>query len=301
MKQPTTQAIYQHKSVLVREVIQYLDPQPGATYIDATFGGGGHTRAILAHEPTCKVIGIDWDKQAIAHNEESIKTEFGDRFSMVWGNFAHLYKILKNQRIKNVQGILADFGTSQFQIHEQPGFSFQKDTPLDMRMSPSHHQVTASEVINTYTEKKLADIFFTYGEEVHARKIARLITMERSKKPITTTHQLVHVIEKVIPHFSRHTHPATKVFQALRIHVNHELDNITAFLAATPAALAPQGRLVCISFHSLEDRMVKNYFKDHANVFTPLTPKPITAQDDELAVNASSRSAKLRAAIKDKI
>lgn len=290
--------IYQHKSVLVREVIEYLNPQPGGTYIDATFGGGGHTRAILASQPTCKVIGIDWDKQAILHNEEKMKEEFGDRFSMVWGNFAHLYKILKHKHISNVQGILADFGTSQFQIHEQAGFSFQKDTPLDMRMSPSHHRITASDVVNTMTEKELANIFFTYGEEVHARKIARLIVQERVKKHITTTQQLVSLIEHVIPHYSRHTHPATKIFQALRIHVNEELKNITSFFAAAPGALAPQGRLVCISFHSLEDRMVKIFFREQSTVFTTLTAKPVTAREDELAVNPSSRSAKLRAGIK---
>jgi len=290
--------LYQHKSVLVREVITYLNPLPGGTYIDATFGGGGHTKAILAHEPSCNVVAIDWDKHAIAHNEERIKEEFGDRFSMVWGNFAHLYKILKHEKIKNVQGILADFGTSQFQIHEQPGFSFQKDTPLDMRMSPSHHRETASDVLNSMTEKELANIFFAYGEEVHARKIARLIVQERVRNPIKTTHQLVYLVERVIPHFSRHTHPATKIFQALRIHVNDELNNITAFLSAAPAALAPQGRLVCISFHSLEDRLVKNFFSQHCMALTTLTPKPVTAQEDELATNPSSRSAKLRAAFK---
>lgn len=297
-KSNSTTPLYEHKSVLVREVLEQLNPQPGGTYIDVTFGGGGHTRAILEQEPTCKVIAIDWDKHAIAHNEERIKAEFGDRFSMVWGNFALLYKILKHEKIKNVQGILADFGTSQFQIHEQPGFSFQKDTPLDMRMSPSHHQETASDVVNTMSEKALANIFFEYGEEVHARKIARLIVQERDKTPIRTTYQLIHLVERVIPYYSRHTHPATKIFQALRIYVNDELNNITAFLSAAPAALAPGGRLVCISFHSLEDRLVKNFFSQHAMTLKTLTPKPVTASQDELGANPSARSAKLRAAIK---
>lgn len=291
-------APYQHKSVLVREVLTYLNPIPGGVYIDVTFGGGGHTRAILTAEPTCKVIGLDWDTSAIEHNAAAVKEEFGDRFTMLWGNFAHLYKILKHEKIRNVQGILADFGTSQFQIHEQAGFSFQKDTPLDMRMSSAHHQITARDVINNSSEKELTHIFSTYGEEIHARKIARLIVQERQHKLIATTRQLVDIIEHVIPHFSRTTHPATKVFQALRIHVNDELNNITAFLAATPRALVKGGRLVCISFHSLEDRLVKNFFNEHALELTTLTTKPITAQEDELEVNPSARSAKLRAALK---
>lgn len=290
-----------HKSVLVEEVLTYLHPQPNKTYVDATFGGGGHTRAILNAQPTCKVIALDWDPVAIKTNAPLLKEEFGDRVRVLWGNFIHIKTLLKKEGIEEVDGILADFGTSQHQIFEKEGFSFATNTPLDMRMSTAHFKVTAADVVNNYSEKDLADIIFYYGEDSKSRKIARAIVEARKKQKIQTTQQLVTIIETVSPRGHRPIHPATKTFQALRIEVNQELKNIQHFLKAAFNLLNPAGRLVCISFHSLEDRIVKNYFKEMQDFGAILTNKPIQATLEEIKQNPSSRSAKLRAIEKNLI
>lgn len=293
-----------HKSVLVSEVLQYLNPQPGNLYIDATFGCGGHSIAILEKEPNCNVIGIDWDQKSIEQNAPILKEKYGNRLNVIWGNFAHLYKLLKHEGIKNVAGILADFGTSQLQIFEREGLSFMKDTPLDMRMSKSHYSITAAHILNTYSEKQIANILFEYGEENQAKKIARAIVEKRKTTQFQTTNQLTELIESIIPRYTdkgkKPIHPATKTFQALRIAVNNELENIQSFLHAAIPFLTSNGRLVCISFHSLEDRIVKNFFKEKESLMQLkiLTGKPITASNEELALNPSSRSAKLRVAEK---
>ena len=290
-----------HKSVLVEEVLTYLNPQPHKIYIDATFGSGGHTRAILEKEPTCRVIGIDWDRSSLDRYAPLIEEEFGDRFIPVWGNFALLYKLLKKIDLQQVDGILADFGTSQMQIADQPGFSLYTDAPLDMRMSAAHHKTTAAELLNTASEDKLLRIFSDLGEERFSRKIARAIVKERGRKRFKTTQQLADFIKGLVP-YKREAkiHPATRVFQALRIYVNQELDNIRSFLKGALPPLAPQGRLVCISFHSLEDRLVKQFFIDQslAGKLKILTKKVVVPSSQEVASNPSSRSAKLRAAFK---
>ena len=201
----------------------------------------------------------------------------------------------KKNKISHVDGILADFGTSQFQLLHQPGFSFASDTPLDMRMAPGHGHITAADIVNKAPVNELATIFYEYGEERHSRAIARAIDEFRRVEPFVTTHQLATLVERIIPAYSRTTHPATKVFQALRIVVNRELENITAFLHQAVSVLDTDGRLVCISFHSLEDRIVKQFFKEHESTLTILTPKIITATEEERTINPSSRSAKLRA------
>jgi 16S rRNA (cytosine1402-N4)-methyltransferase len=291
---------YRHISVLTKEVLTYLDPQPDKLYIDATFGGGGHTRAILEREPEARVVAIDWDQNALELRGAQLQEEFPDRLQLVWGNFANLYKLLKENDIDQVAGILADIGTSQYQITERAGFSFLKDTPLDMRMSPAHQKVTAAEIINKASEEKLRQIFWQLGEESQAKKIVQAITDARRKNTIATTGQLASIIERVIPAGGKRTHPATKVFQALRIYINHELDNLQAFLPAAVRALVPEGRLVVISFHSLEDRIVKQYFNsaESAGELTILTPQPVSASDEEIIHNPSARSARLRAAKK---
>jgi 16S rRNA (cytosine1402-N4)-methyltransferase len=291
-------SILPHKSVLVKQVITYLAPQPGKTYLDVTFGAGGHTRALLEAEPHCTVIGMDWDTVSLETYGIPMTAEFGERLRLVWGNFALLYRVLKREHIKKVDGILADFGTSQMQIMDRPGFSFSRDTPLDMRMSPSHQKITAADIIASATEHELSDIFFNYGEERYSRKIARLIVQERNIQPITTTGQLATLIAGIIGSKRGRLHPATRVFQALRIAVNKELDNITSFLSEAIRVLAPEGRLVCISFHSLEDRLVKQFFKDkeREGILEILTPKVITPSEQEIDRNPSSRSACLRAA-----
>jgi len=291
-----------HKSVLVEEVLTYLDPQPGKTYLDVTFGVGGHSRAILQANPDTRVIALDWDQQALDVYGERLVEEFGpERVRLLWGNFALLYKILKNAGIKSVDGILADFGTSQNQIFQKDGFSVYRDTLLDMRMSPSHQKITAAELLNKATEEKLREIFYEYGQERYAPQIARAIVEYRAQKVIKTTGQLADLIEKAAPaKAKKRIHPATQVFQALRIYINKELENITSFLSAAIPALNPGGNLVCISFHSLEDRLVKQFFKtkEQEGMLTILTPDVVTASEDELKRNPSARSACLRAAKK---
>jgi 16S rRNA (cytosine1402-N4)-methyltransferase len=287
-----------HKAVLVREVLYFLSPQPGGIYVDATFGGGGHSRAILAYEPGCRVIGVDWDKKALELNARELEEEYGERFKTIWGNFAALGMLLKREGIGQVNGILADFGTSQYQISQRPGFSFARDTWLDMRMSPAHQRTTAYDIVNRATERELIDILGEYGQEHRAHKIARALVEARRKRPISTTNELVQVLGTVLRIHGYHKiHPTTKVFQALRIAVNRELDNIHALLVQSPRLLAPGGHLVCISFQSLEDGMVKRFFREHTNQFTLLTPKAVTPDQEELLDNPSARSARLRAAV----
>jgi 16S rRNA (cytosine1402-N4)-methyltransferase len=287
-----------HKSVLKKEIIEALNIKPKKLYVDATFGGGGHTKAILQAEPTCKVIAIDWDKTAIEENGPPLEKEFPKRIKIIWGNFAKLYLILKKENISTVDGIVADFGTSQHQIHFKEGFSFQKDTPLDMRMSPAHQKITAADIINTASEKELRKIFFEYGEETKSKEIAHNIIVQRKEKPFKTTKQLSKIIEKIHPQRKTKIHPATKVFQALRIVVNKELENIEIFLKEAIKKLNPQGRIACISFHSLEDRIVKKIFKDYKAELKIITKKPISPTEEEIKNNPSARSAKLRIAQK---
>ncbi len=299
MKENISQPSIYHKTVLPLEVIDQLALKPHGTYLDVTFGGGGHTRRILEAEPTCTVIAFDWDKIALERNGEPLKACFGERLKLVWGNFAHLERLLKKEKVKAVDGILADFGTSQFQIHEREGFSFRKDSVLDMRMSPGHQKIWARDLLMKLPEKEIARILFEYGEEFAAAKIARAVVQNRQKKRILTTFDLVAIVEQIIPnHKGRKVHPATKTFQALRIAVNNEFENITSFLKTGVRHLKPGGRFVCISFHSLEDRLVKNFFREQKESLTIITKKPLTASETELHENASSRSAKLRTAEK---
>lgn len=287
-----------HKTVLIDEVLHYLSPQPRRIYLDATFGGGGHTRSILLKEPQCSVIAVDWDQKALEQNAPPLVAEFGDRFSTIWGNFSQLPHLLKKHGYEKVDGVLVDFGTSQYQIMEREGFSFAFNTLLDMRMSPAHFKVTAADIVNTASEEELIYIFHEYGEEKFARKIARAIITARGVLKIRTTGDLVDIIVSVIPHRPRFIHPATRVFQALRIVVNKELDNIKTFLLHLPQILHSGGRVVTISFHSLEDRLVKNYLKEHEAEFEILTKKVVFPTDEEVSANPSSRSARLRAAEK---
>jgi 16S rRNA (cytosine1402-N4)-methyltransferase len=289
-------APFVHKTVMLNEAVAYLDVKPGKVYVDATFGGGGHTRAILEADPGCHVIAFDWHRHALDSNGPALEEEFPDRLTLIFANFTQMPQMLKRQGIEKVDGILADFGTSQYQIFECPGFSFAYDSPLDMRMSNSHFRVTAADILAQASADELAHIFYLYGEESHGRKIARAIVEERGRRPFKTTMQLADFIETLVPRRGRGIHPATKVFQALRIAVNHELDNIKTFLQHAPSLLNPGGRLVCISFHSLEDRLVKIFFKEQKEALCNLTPKVVVATPEECKANPSSRSAKLRAA-----
>lgn len=291
----------EHITVLKNETVDALTLKPNGVYLDATLGGGGHTRELLSRDKTITVIAFDWDQDALEKTAEAIQRDYGDRFIPLWGNFAHCYRLLTKANIKKIDGVLADFGTSQNQIHERDGFSFQKRTLLDMRMSKSHHYFTAEYVINKFTEKHLSEIFFDYGQERHARKIARAIVEARTTKPLKYTDELADLITRVTPapatRSRRRIHPATRVFQALRIFINKELENIETFLKNIISFITPGGKIACISFHSLEDRIVKTSFKQNEQLEV-ITRKPIVPSDEESERNRSSRSAKLRVAEK---
>ncbi len=289
-----------HKPVLLQEVLHFLAPQPGKVYVDVTLGGGGHTRAILQTEPSCIVIGMDWDESVINSTGAVLEQEFPGRFIPVWSNFSKINAALQKIGYTKVDGVLADFGTSQIQIAQTPGLSLYQNKFLDMRMSKNLFKVTAYDVIKHYSQKDLAKIFFEYGQERYGHKIAQAIVEARKKADIKTTVQLAKLIETIVPHAKQSKiHVATKVFQALRIYVNKELDNIQAFLVNSTKVSNRDSRLVCISFHSLEDRLVKQFFKElDKNKQIPveiLTPKVCVATQEELLVNRSARSAKLRA------
>jgi 16S rRNA (cytosine1402-N4)-methyltransferase len=291
-----------HISVLCSEVLEYLNPQPGKVYVDVTLGGGGHTRAILTTQPECKVVALDWDQTVIDTVGAKLQEEFPGRFTPIWGNFSKLSYLLHKNKIHQVDGILADFGTSQIQIRNTPGFSIFQDTFLDMRYNNSMYQTTAYDVVNNFSAEKLAQIFYDFGQESHGRKIANAIVEMRKRNKIKTTHDLALLIESVV-HGYHKIHPATKVFQALRIFVNQELENIHSFLENSSQVLSEGGHLVCISFHSLEDRIVKQFFRDRSSknyptrYFEMLTKGACMASEEELKQNRSARSARLRAGI----
>lgn len=288
-----------HISVLPQEVLSYIRLKPHGVYVDATFGGGGHTRLLLEAEPTITVLAFDWDMVALERNGDPLVAQYPDRLKLVWANFAQLQEKLKKAGYPAVDGILADFGTSQNQLMHRTGFSFRENSYLDMRMSSAHQKITAAQVIAYAKEQELVTIFKEYGQEPQARAIAHTIVEQRKRKPITMTNQLVEIIESVTgKRMHKKVHAATQVFQALRIYVNRELDNIHAFLPAALRSLKPGGRLVCISFHSLEDRIVKQFYRDAQRTTgipcTVVTPKVVVASEQELIDNPSARSARLR-------
>jgi 16S rRNA (cytosine1402-N4)-methyltransferase len=297
---------FDHESVLVDEVIAALSPRSGGLYCDGTTGGGGHLERILA-VPGTRVIGVDRDPAAI----EAASARLGDRARLVHARYSELETILDGAQ---ADGILLDLGVSSPQLdHADRGFSFMKEGPLDMRMDPTRGR-TARELIDELSLEELADVIHELGEERHARKVARLI--KEGLEHIHTTTELAAIIARAIPIAEQRTskiHPATRTFQALRIAVNQELDELDAFLASFPALLAPGGRCAIISFHSLEDRLVKNAFRDLTwtsslppqlardagertlPVVTLITKKPVFATDAETARNPRARSARLRA------
>ncbi len=279
-------AAFLHVPVLSRELIEGLDIRPGGHYLDATVGGGGHTQLILAAAPDVRVTAIDRDDDAISAAKAKLE-QYSDQVQFWHGNFAE-YKpgdVL-------FDGIIADLGVSsaQFDIPER-GFSFRHAADLDMRMD-RRQSLTAADIINQWDEKQLADAFYQYGEERLSRQIARRIV---EKRPFQTTNELADAIAHSVPRKYRYgrIHPATRVFQALRIVVNQELSSLETFLNKAPTWLKPEGRIGIISFHSLEDRIVKHSLRDSA-LLRVLTKKPIIAQEQELQENPRSRSAKLR-------
>jgi len=307
--------VAKHIPVLLNEVIKFLDPKPNQNFIDCTLGAGGHTIEILRHTaPKGKVLGIDLDPRAIKIAKSRIGN--ADRLIAVQGNYKDLENIVLQKDFKNISGILIDLGFSSMEIADhKKGFSFQIDAPLDMRYGVMG--ATAADILNHSREEELERIFREYGEEKFPGRIARKICEIRKDNPIDTTFKLVDAIAEVVPkkfQFGR-VHFATKVFQALRIAVNHELENLTEVLPQAIQILPPGGRLAIISFHSLEDRIVKQFFKKessgctcpkdfpvcqcgHKAILKILNKKPIVPSEEEATQNPRSRSAKLRIAEK---
>jgi 16S rRNA (cytosine1402-N4)-methyltransferase len=298
-----------HLPVLLAEVVALLEPREGKTVVDCTLGGGGHSEAMLA--AGARVVGIDQDPEALAYASQRLAA-YGDRFTAVQASFHEIEDVLRSLGLENVDAILADLGVSSHQLDTaERGFSFQRDGALDMRMSPLN-PVTAATLVNTADEEELVRIFRDYGDEAAARRVAARIVRERVQAPFTHTLQLADAVASVIPKKSR-IHPATRVFQALRIAVNREYEVLEAALAAFTRAVAPGGRVGVITFHSGEDKRVKHYFKDHALEFLDrpewpaprknpfyqykvITNRPVVAGDEEQNTNPRSRSAKLRVA-----
>ncbi|MCK5247701.1 16S rRNA (cytosine(1402)-N(4))-methyltransferase RsmH [Candidatus Bipolaricaulota bacterium] len=305
-----------HQPVLRTEVVSILSPLTGKTVVDGTLGLGGHTEALLQADETVRVIGIDRDAEAIALASQRLD-RFGSRLRSVHGNFRDLDQHLDGLGIKVVDGVLLDIGVSSLQLDaNERGFSFRRDGPLDMRMN-REAPVTAADWIYTATESALADVIYKFGEERYGRRIARAIVKDRESGRIESTAHLADVVRKAVPakYDHRRLDPATRTFQAIRMYLNDELGSLEAGLAVGFERLAIGGIFVAISFHSLEDRIVKRFFRERArNCVCPpkmpecvcgkeieaeiLTQRPLTATPEEVAVNRRSRSAKLRAAIR---
>jgi 16S rRNA (cytosine1402-N4)-methyltransferase len=300
-----------HQPVLYHEIIHALQPKDAGLYVDGTLGAGGHARGILeACKPDGRLLGLDVDPQALALARENL-APYGQRIHLLQGSYSSLSETLHEIGWEKVDGILLDLGLSSMQLDTpERGFSFQHDAPLDMRFDPAS-PTSAADLVNTLPQDELADLIYRYGEERASRRIAQAIVRAR---PLQTTRQLAAVIEAIIPRRGR-VHPATQTFQALRIAVNEELDRVEHVLPQAVAALKSGGRLAIISFHSLEDRIVKEYFRresrdcicpprqpvctcGHKATLTEISRKPITPGEAEIAANPRARSAKLRIAEK---
>ncbi len=308
---------FRHISVLYDEVLQFLAPRPGGIYVDGTLGGAGHARGILeASFPDGVLLGFDRDREALDAAASEL-APFGKRVRLFHENFSALPDVLTREGIDSIDGMVLDIGVSSHQLDTaERGFSFQQDAPLDMRMDGSSG-MTAAELVNTLSDKELERIIREFGEERWARRIAAVIVTAREIEPISTTMRLADLVKGAIPRarWEARLHPATRTFQAIRIAVNEELESLEQGLAAGIESLKTGGRIVVISFHSLEDRIVKNVFNEYARgcvcpksiprcvcgrvpILRKLTGKPVVAGKKELDVNPRSRSAKLRAAEK---
>ena len=292
----STEAKY-HISVMPEEVIEYLVKKPDGVYVDATFGEGGHSLLILEQFPQAQVIGIDKDIQILKWGEERLKPYEG-RLKLFRANYTDIDLVLSGLGINKIDGILFDLGVSSYQLdYEDRGFSFQTDGPLDMRMDVDSGK-SARDVLNTLEQTELEEIIREYGEERFARSISKRICANR---PLNTTKDLVQSVKEGIPAQVRHKmrkNFATRTFQAIRIHVNRELDELTNGLEKSLGVLNTDGRIVVLSFHSLEDRIVKNFFRDkkREGVLDVLTKKPLVPTESEITLNRRSRSTKMRSA-----
>ena len=286
-----------HISVMVEEVMAFLRCEPGHTYVDATLGGGGHAFEILKRSaPDGMLIGMEWDEEALSEAKKTLLS-FGDRVKLIRENFVHLPDLMKAE---SADGILLDLGLSSIQLErEERGFSFKGEGPLDMRMDQRIDE-TAADLVNNLSSEELESILFQYGEERWAKRIVRALVEEREREPIRTTQALRKIVHHAIPRrfHSRRIDPATRTFQAMRIRVNEELENLQKILETGWKILKKGGRMCVISFHSLEDRMVKETFRalEKQEKMVILTKKPVTPSEEEQKRNPRSRSAKLRCA-----
>ena len=304
---------FSHIPVMLKEVLEWLKPKAGGVYVDGTFGRGGYSKGILNTNGT-KVYGIDRDEQAIAAGNE-LQKDYAGRLEMLHGRFGDMDKLLAAKGVEAVDGVVLDIGVSSPQFDDaERGFSFRHDGPLDMRMGQDGE--SAADAVNKLAEKDLADIVFNFGEERFARRVAKAIVDARMEKPITRTHQLATIIRAVVPYAKDGIDPATRSFQALRIYVNQELDQLSNGLTAAEKMLKQGGMLVVVSFHSIEDRIVKNFMRERSagafnvsrhmpmpvNESKPglrvMTAKPISPSAEEIARNSRASSARLRAAEK---
>ena len=305
-----------HKSVLLGESLELLAPRDGEVFVDATLGLGGHSEAILSAAQT-ELIGIDQDTAAIAYAKRRLEG-FGDRTRIVHANFSEIRGVLSAEKIEKVDGIIADLGVSSIQLDsEERGFSFRFDAPLDMRMDPDSGDDTAADLLETLSEVEIANVIYEYGEERASRRIARWIVERRERgEPIRTTRELADLVARAVKRGKKDKiHPATRTFQALRIAVNREIEILEQFIRDSIDLLKINGRLAIITFHSLEDRIVKQTFQKMAGkCFCPpripqcvcgavkiveiLTRKPVIPDEIEMQENPRSRSAKLRACLK---
>jgi 16S rRNA (cytosine1402-N4)-methyltransferase len=299
MASDETEPVASHVAVLPAEVLRYLDPQPGQTIVDATVGAGGHARLLAERVgPGGLLIGLDQDAGMLGYAERRLR---GLPIFLMHRNFEDLPAVLRERGIGTVDAVLADLGFCSDQLADPArGLSFQRDGPLDMRLDTSGGE-PASAMLRRLPERELADIFWRYGEERFSRRVARKIVEAREKESIATTGQLADLVRSCVPRPRGHRHvidPATRVFQALRIAVNDELGALERLLDVLPDCVKPGGRVAIISFHSLEDRLVKQAFRKSPDLFKELTRKPIQASEDEIRSNPRARSAKLRAAVR---
>jgi len=289
-----------HRPVMLKEVISSLNLKTGDVVLDATVGLGGHSKEILKRIlPGGSLIGLDQDRSAILIAETSLK-DFSPNFKILNENFRNLGKVLSKEGIKSLDAVIFDVGVSSYQLDDaQRGFSLKSDARLDMRMDP-RAKVSAYDIVNEYKEEDLADIIYRFGEERFSRRIARRIIEGRKPKPIETTVKLAEIVRGAVgnKHKKGRIDPATRTFQAIRIAVNDELNALEEGIKEAVSYLGLGARIAVISFHSLEDRIVKNLFKGYAGlgVLKIITKRPLTPQDDEMAINPRSRSAKLRIA-----
>ena len=278
---------------MVDEIISYLAPEKLKTYVDCTFGQGGYSKKIL-EKTNCNIIAIDRDKDAIEH-AKLLKKKYPKNFIFCVDNFSRLDQVLKNNDIKKIDGLIFDLGISNTQLNNPTrGFSFSNNGPLDMRMDIETLDLTAQKIINEFDQHNLSDIFYYYGEEKNSRQIARKIIEFRKKKEISTTFELVELIKKVNSYKKKH--PATRVFQALRIFINDELNELDITLKKSLLFLKKNGKIITVAFHSLEDKVIKNFFSRNKGLLKILTKKPVTPNQKEVKINPRSRSARMRVA-----